>query len=99
MKPVIVKCVTQIVMADNHHVDVIVTDGIYTLTKTSGGFNVNGESVDDDYDVIDDARDDMLSLAINDDTPVTGYGSQSGRKYWQLPIRIQNQVKRLMRVK
>ena len=42
---------------------------------------------------------EMQAYALDDDTPVTGYGTHSGRKYWQLPVRIQNRVKRLMRVK
>lgn len=100
MKPIKLKRVTQIVMADNHNIDTILTDSFFELVKQDGQYlilNSNGD-IECVFDNKSNAIDDLMLYVINDDTAVTGYGTHSGRKYWQLPIRLQNQVKRLARV-
>jgi len=101
MNPIKFKRATQIVMADNHNVDTVLTDSFFQLIKEDGQYLLldgNGDTLES-FNCKRDGVDDLMLYVINDDTPVTGYSTHSGRKYWQLPIQLQNQVKRAIRIK
>ena len=68
--------------------------GIIELKKAKeGGFNiwVNGEE-SDWKDNEQDAIEEAATYIISDDLIIKGYGTHSGRKFWQLPESIQDEV-------
>lgn len=70
-----------------------------------GKIEVKQSELDDGYDVLIDGeeiewfdnQEDAIAEAedytIDDMLIVSGYGTHSGRKFWQLPVSVKNQVR------
>ena len=57
-----------------------------------------GEVFDENLRGIKYANEYLLFHAIDDDLIIRGYGPHSGRKFWQLPDKIQAKIKKFITV-
>lgn len=96
----VMRVVSKVEMADDTYV--------YNVSFESKNVRIK-QDADDDFDVIDCetsellshrtsknlAMDDLFEYAVDPHLTVSGYGIHAGRKFWQLPQDIQDQVYRV----
>jgi len=94
------KDVEKIVMADNKRIERIDTDGrIEAVLNIDKGecdiYHCKGKKhifLTSDVKDYAEVEEFVLDTAIDSETPVTGQGRYAGRKFWQLPRRLQQEV-------
>jgi len=77
-------------MASSTELYQVIYDGTIGLKKaTEGGFNIfiDDEETDWDSDFLD-AIEKAREYIVDDHLIIKGYGTHSGRKFWQLPDNI-----------
>ena len=89
------KTVTAIEMANDNQIyrvslgkelSIIEDEGDFIITNTG---DADGELCRHD---LDQCQSRLVEFAIDDDFIVSGYGIHSGRKFWQLPDEIKQEV-------
>jgi len=86
---------------DNDLYDVSLSNTIEIKPATQADFNQEGFNIfinneeADCADTYSDAIEEALKYLVDDDLTVSGYGTHSGRKFWQLPESIQEEVVKL----
>lgn len=88
------KQITRIEMAGDTDLFAVITGDQLIINKLADDDYVivlNGEVIDE-YHSQQDAEEDIIKYAIDDDMIIQGWGTHSGGKYWQLPEAIQEEI-------
>jgi len=90
------KQITGIAMASTNDIYKIVTgNNIIIQHENDGTYSIyiDSEILEDNISLMAEARAQAINWAIDDDLVITGYGRSSGRKFWQLPAKLQDQIR------
>ena len=67
--------------------------GVKPNLDSDGGFNIFVDGVESDWrENEDEAIADAKTYRVDETLIILGYGTYSGRKFWQLPVKIQASV-------
>ncbi len=90
------KTITSITMANDNDIEAVTLGKDITVKESEGFYTVfEGSEPVNDYYTSEQANEAAKELIIDDDLIVQGYGTHSGRKYWQLPDNLKLQIKNI----
>lgn len=93
-----IRQITRVEMANSNDLYDVATGHEITVTSTpdhEGFYNIIINSEEVDYDSNRSrAVQKAKVLIIDTDLIVSGYGTHAGRKFWQLPEKLQAQIKK-----
>ncbi len=100
------RTIEAIVMADDNNVECVEFGEVYTVDNARTAedkrcigayvaYDKKGEGVFG-AESLDELKEEAHEQCIDDHLVVSGYGRKSGRKFWQLPIKLQNEIKKMI---